>query len=81
MSLETICDLLGWCTLLGLGIMVVQTLVLIACRDRIAGLHAKMFQVDPDWVRQEYFRYLSRYKTLWMLFCLVPYLACRLVLP
>ena len=78
-SIDTIRVFLGWCTALNLGMLMLSSIILVAGGKAIAGWHASMFDLDAAEVRKEYFQYLSRYKALFLIFNLVPFLALRIM--
>jgi uncharacterized protein DUF6868 len=78
MSHEMLTSVFGWMTVLNLGFLLLTTLALLAMRDWVTNLHARMFDMEPQAVRAAYFSYLANYKTLWLVFCLAPWLALKL---
>ncbi|WP_425043119.1 DUF6868 family protein [Primorskyibacter sp. S87] len=79
MTQETLTTLFGWMTVLNFGFLLLTSIGLLALRDWVTGVHARMFDMEPADVRAAYFRYLANFKTLWLFFCLVPWLALKLV--
>ena len=69
----------GWMTVLNFCLLAFATIALFVARNRIEGIHSRMFDLPPDHVRATYFRYLANYKLLTLVFGLVPWLALRLI--
>lgn len=74
-TLEITKQLLGWCLVINLAILVLTSLLIIVAREPIAKLHAKMFGIDEAVVALEYFRYLANYKIAILILNLTPYIA------
>lgn len=77
--LETITAVLGWCTLINFGVLMLSSLALVFFRERLIRIHGRMFGLPVEQLGREYFRYLATYKVLVIIFNLVPYLALRIV--
>ncbi|MFW8635362.1 DUF6868 family protein [Cribrihabitans pelagius] len=69
----------GWLTLLHLGLFTLSALVLMAQRDWIAGLHARLFGLAPADVSLTAYRWLGNYKILILVTALGPWLALQLI--
>jgi hypothetical protein len=79
MPFDTLVAFFGWLTALNLALLVITSLLLISFRDRFAALHASLFGLEIETVKAAYFSYLATYKILIFIFCLMPYLALRLI--
>jgi len=78
-SIQTIREVLGWSTVLNLGILLVSTAVLGVAGAPIKRIHAKLFDLSEGDLSRAYFQYLAQYKIAVLVFNLVPYLALRIV--
>jgi hypothetical protein len=78
-SMQAIREVLGWSTVLNLGLLVFSSLVLIIAGSSIKRLHARMFDLAEADLSRAYFQYLAQYKIAILVFNLVPYLALRIV--
>jgi hypothetical protein len=78
-SLETIRGILGWATVLNVGVLTFSSLLLIFAGAPIKRLHAGMFGLSEDDLSRAYFQYLAQYKIAILVFNLAPYLALRIV--
>jgi hypothetical protein len=79
MTQDTLTAFFGWMAVLNIGFLLLTTLAMIVARDWIAGIHARMFALDPRQLPEIYFRYLARYKILTLIFSVVPWLALKLI--
>jgi len=79
MTLDQLTAFLGWCTAINFAILIVTTVALWAMRDFAARMHAGMFGMHPADIPGLYFRYLSDFKVLVLVFNLTPYLALRIL--
>lgn len=75
MSIEVLREFLGWCLAINVGLMIFTFVVIIALGDTAAIFHGKMFKLEPDTVRREFYHYMANYKIAIIVFNLVPYLA------
>lgn len=80
MSIETLTVFLGWVTAVNIGILLFSTLMVVTFRKRVAAIHGRMFSIKEEEILPMYFQYLAQYKTLTLIFNLVPYLVLRLVM-
>lgn len=78
-TMETIRVFLGWCTAINLCLMVLTSIILVGGRKAVAGIHARMLDLDERTLSAEYMRYMSQFKVLFLVFNLVPYIALRIV--
>ena len=79
MSIETIREFLGWCTVINFGMLFFGVGMVVLIRDSASNLHAKMFKIDEAQVRLAYFRYFAIHKTAIIVFNLVPYIALSIM--
>jgi Zn-dependent protease len=75
----TLTALLGWCTVINLGFLMLVAIGLMSMRSWLMRLHSKMFNVREDELPRYYFQYLANYKLLVIVFNLVPYIALKIV--
>lgn len=77
-SLASITSFLGWCSAINMAMLIFASLMLIAMRDTIVSIHAKMFGLSESDLLRAYFQYLAQYKIGILLFNLVPYIALKI---
>ena len=80
MNIETLHEFLGWCTVVNFGVLVVGAIKVLALRDWATKIHARMFQVDEEWVRRSYFMFFVYYKIAILVLNLVPYIALSIMM-
>ena len=80
MNIETLHEFLGWCTVINFGVLVVGAIKVLALRDWATKIHARMFQVDEEWVRRSYFMFFGYYKIAILVLNLVPYIALSIMM-
>ncbi len=78
MTQEFLTTVFGWMTVLNFAVLLFSTLMIVILRDKIAGIHGRMFQMERSDVKQAYFKYLANYKILTIVFCLMPWVALKL---
>jgi hypothetical protein len=79
MNVETLTTFFGWCTVINLGIFLVAAIKIMVMRDWASKIHAKMFKIDEESVRQMYFQFLALYKIAFVTLNLVPYVALKIM--
>jgi hypothetical protein len=77
--LDTATQLLGYCTLINITLLLFTTIACSVLNEQISTLHGKMFNLEPADARSAYFNYLANYKLAILLFNLAPYLALKLI--
>lgn len=78
-NLSVITAFLGWCTLINYGILILSTVMLLACRDWVKGIHNKMFNIPESSLDTIYFNYLGNHKLAIFIFNLAPYIALKIL--
>ncbi len=78
-SVQTLREVLGWCTVLNMAILVFAALYVVVLGGLIKRLHARMFGLSEGDLSRAYFQYLAQYKIAIFVFNLAPYLALRIV--
>lgn len=78
-SLNTITQILGWCTVINFALLVLAAIGLMSMRRLITPLHSRMFSVSEDDLSRYYFQYLANYKLLVVVFNFVPYVALKII--
>jgi Family of unknown function (DUF6868) len=81
MTLETLRNFFLYCTLINFGMMTLATAVLAIPKARAFAckMHSKWFSVNEADINLAWYKALALYKSLVMIFCLVPYLALLLM--
>jgi Family of unknown function (DUF6868) len=79
MTVETLTTVFGWIAILNLGYLMLATAVLFFLQDWVVGIHTKWFDLEPEAVRAEHYRFLANYKIVTLVFAVAPYLALKLI--
>lgn len=77
-SVQTVSAVLGWCTVLNMGMLMFASVLLIVLGRPIKRIHARMFDLPDEDLSRAYFQYLAQYKIAIFVFNLAPYVALRL---
>ena len=75
MTIETLRQFFGWCTVINLLVFSLSAIGLVTMKRFASEFHAKIFDLEASAIRRMYFHYLALYKILLLAFNLVPYLA------
>lgn len=78
-TLTQLTELLGWASVLNIGILIFATLVFSIMKTTVSAIHSKMFNISENELSIIYFKYLANYKILTTVFILVPYIALKIM--
>jgi hypothetical protein len=79
MTQDVLIAFFGWMTVLNLGLLALSAFLVVALKGWITPLHARLFGLEEAWTRQVIYAFLGAYKVLIFIFCLIPYVALRLI--
>ena len=72
-------ELLGWASILNLGMLVFASLLLLSMKSTISSLHSKMYGIPEGELPMVYFKYLANYKIITFVLIIAPYLALKIM--
>jgi len=78
-DLQTIREVLGWCAVINIGILLFAALFLLVAKRPIKAIHARVWDLSEEELPRIYFQFLAQYKTLIWIFNITPYFALTLV--
>lgn len=78
-TIETLTALFGWMSVLNLAMLSASALLLILLQSFASDLHARLFGIPADSIKQTAYLWLGLYKLMIFVFCLAPYFALRIV--
>ena len=78
-TFETVRAVLGWSTLLNMGILVFASIVVAVAGDALKRIHSSLYGLSDADLDRAYFQYMANYKIMILVFNLAPYLAMRIV--
>lgn len=64
-----------WCTIINAGLLILASLILVCAGDWIYRIHSKLFPMPRETFNAIIYSFLGLYKTVLILFNLVPFLA------
>lgn len=76
MHVEQFMDLLQWSTLINAILLTVYAVMIMTARDFVYRMHSKAFPVSEEQFIAIHYAGIAFFKMLWMVFNLVPLLAC-----
>jgi uncharacterized protein DUF6868 len=79
MTVELVRDVLGWCTAINFGLLIVWFLSFICAHDLVYRLHTKWFKLSVEKFDAIHYVSIGFCKFFILLFNLAPYLALRIV--
>ena len=79
-SIDTLREFLGWCTVINIVILLIATIFIAFARDTITKIHSKLFKLSDVDLSHAYFQFLGQYKLAIYVFNLVPYIAVRIMM-
>ena len=78
-SLGSLTQILGWCTVINFGLLMISFLSVMVTGDWGVGLYVSMFALAEEDVRPLWISVLLQWEILIIVFNLVPYIALKLV--
>jgi len=79
MNIETICEFLGWCTIINYGLMILAFLKVYALRNTLAQFRQELFGLDEESVRRLQGQFFVNYQLVIIVFNLTPYIALSIM--
>lgn len=79
MNIDLLTQFFGWCSLIGLVLLIVTTTLLTTFIESLAGWHSRLFGASKADVKDSYFNYLGNLKLLLIVLFWIPYLALSLI--
>ena len=78
-TLSQLTELLGWASILNIGMLLSVSILLVLMRSFITSIHSKMFGIPEKDLAITYFNYLANYKTLSIVLIIAPYIALKIM--
>ena len=78
-SMQAAREVLGWCTVLNMGVLLFASLYVTVLAGPIKRVHGRMFGLSDEDLSRAYFQYLAQYKIAIFVLNLAPYVALRIV--
>ena len=79
MTIEILSAILGWSTLINMGILTLWFFLIVFAHDRIYQLHGKWFKLSEERFDAIHYAGMAFYKISIFLFNLTPFLALQIV--
>lgn len=79
MDVAMVREVLMWCAVINIGLLLFSFVVLAAGRDFVYGIHSKLFPMSREAFTVSIYGFLGVYKILIFVFNVVPYVALSLV--
>jgi len=79
MTIETIRDVLGWCAVINLGLLLWWFLFFMLAHDWMYRIHGKWFKLPVERFDAIHYSGMAFFKICILLFNIAPYLAIRIV--
>ncbi len=79
MAVDTIRDVLGWCAVINLGLLLWWFLFFMLAHDWMYRIHGKWFKLPVERFDALHYAGMAFFKICILLFNIVPYLAIRIV--
>jgi hypothetical protein len=78
-TLTQVTEMLGWASILNIAFLFLVTIMLVTMKSLIVSMHSKMFGIPENELSLIYFKYLANYKTLSLVFIVIPYIALKIM--
>tara|TARA_B100001964_G_C14111379_1_gene543989 strand:+ start:97 stop:351 length:255 start_codon:yes stop_codon:yes gene_type:complete len=77
-TIENLRTLLGWCSVINMGMLAVWSLAFVFARGFVFRMHTRWFNISEERFDEIHYTMMGYYKLAVFLFNLVPYLVLRL---
>lgn len=78
-TISQLTELLGWATIINMAYLFIATLALTVFRVQMISIHQKLTGLDDRELRVAYFKFLSSYKVMTLVFIVAPYIALKIM--
>ena len=78
MSIEMIRAVLGWCSIINMGLLLWWFLILLFAHDWVYRFHSKWFKLSPETFDAIHYTGIAFFKIVVFVFNIVPYFALRI---
>jgi uncharacterized protein DUF6868 len=79
MDIQTVTQFFMWCSVINGGLLLYVGLVMLLFPNFIYTMHSRFFPLPRETFNAIIYSFLALYKIIFFTFCLVPYLALRIV--
>lgn len=79
MAMEEIRAILGWCSVINIGMLVFYFAVICGAHDFVYRIHCRWFHLTEKKFDEIHYMMMGLFKCIVCLFSVVPYLALRIV--
>ncbi|MCK4505198.1 MAG: hypothetical protein KAW14_06250 [Candidatus Aegiribacteria sp.] len=79
MAMVEVREMLLWCSILNMGLLILMFLTFLMAGKRICRIHGKLWDLPEEKVRLSIYRAMATYKMLVFLLCIIPYAALRII--
>jgi len=78
-TLQQLTELLGWSTVINMGILLLAFFAVTSLKGIIIPIHNKLLGMGEADLTRAYFQYLANYKIVVLVFNLTPYVALKIM--
>ena len=78
-TLASFATFLGWCAVINIVLLFVAFVMIVLLRDFTMKVHSALLGVEKTQLPAIYMEWLGRYKTMTFFFCIVPYIALKIM--
>jgi hypothetical protein len=79
MDMALLKEFFMWCTVINLGLFAWTAIMCIYAKGLMHRVHGKMFGLSPDTINTILYGFLGFYKIVFIVFCLVPWIALTIM--
>ena len=80
MEAQEIRKLLGWCSAINIGVLMVWFLAFVLARDFVFRIHTRWVKIPEERFDEIHYTMMGYYQLVVFVFYLIPYLALRIVI-
>jgi len=78
-TLSDLTELLGWASIINIGVLMITTFFLTVMRSFVLSIHSKIFGLNENELLKIYVKFIGNYKMFIFIVNLSPYLSLKIM--
>ena len=79
MTIELLREILGWCAVINMGLLLWWFLFLVLAHDLVYRIHSRMFKIPEETFNAIHYAGMTFYKIVLFVFIIIPYFVLLIV--
>ena len=79
MTIDILRGVLGWCSIINMGLLLFWFLILLSAHDWVFRMHSRWFKISVETFDATHYAGIAFFKIAVFVFNIIPYIALRIV--